>query len=86
MGSASSSWRGSALLILPLIQDIVILVLGGVVLASGLDEYLSGYRIPSLSIVGLEILIVILCGGFWFLQRRLERQIWEVERKKANQQ
>jgi hypothetical protein len=43
----------------------------------------SGYRIPPLSLAGLGIFIIVICAVFWYLQRRLERRIWEVERKKA---
>ena len=75
--------RTIGLLILPLIQDIVILVLGGVILASGLDEYLTGYHVPALSITGLGVLLIVLCAGLWALQRRLEGGIWEVERRNA---
>jgi hypothetical protein len=70
------------LFILPLTQDIVIAVLGVTVLASGLDEYFLGYRIPSLSIVGLGIFIIIICAFFWSLQRKLDKKIWELARSK----
>ena len=71
------------LFILPLAQDWVVAVLGATILVAGLDEYLYGYHIPSLSLTGLGVLIIVICVGFWYLQGRLERRIWEIERKKA---
>ena len=72
------------LLILPLTQIIIVAVLGGTVLASGLDEYFFGYRIPPVSLAGLGVFIIAICAVFWYLQSRLEARIWEVERKKAS--
>lgn len=70
--------------ILPLTQEVVLVVVGVVVLLAGLQEYYFRYRVPALSLTGLGVLVIAVCGGFWYLQRRLERRIWEVERRKTS--
>lgn len=71
------------LFILPIAENVILVALGGVVLVAGLDGLVFGHRIPPQALTGLGVLVIASCVLFWLLQRRMERRIWQIERKSS---
>lgn len=69
------------LFILPIAENVILVALGGIVLVAGLEGLLSGHRISPEALSGLGVLVIASCVLFWLVQRRMERRIWQIERK-----
>lgn len=69
------------LFILPIAENVILVALGGIILVAGLESLVIGNRIPPQALAGLGVLVIASCLLFWLLQRRMERRIWQIERR-----
>jgi hypothetical protein len=71
------------LFILPLAENVILVTLGGVALLAGIEGYLYGFRLSPVTLTGIGVMVIASCGLFWLLQRRMERKIWQIERRSS---